>query len=365
MKLYITILALIFTTSSLFGQEFIWDIKFAGQFDNREYNTVLTRSQTLFGARITPQIGIGWGHNSINVGTDLMGDFGAKTLSTDPTLLLYYAYNSKKFDAYMGVFPRSKMIGKYSSLFFSDSVKFYDQNLDGFMLQRSGDNGYIEIGIDWCGLSSGSNRERFMIFSSGEYQWSTFFVGYSATIFHFAASEEVTGVVDNILFNPYIGVNLSNQLPLDVASLQVGWVQGLHKDRLVDTEFKMQGGAQVELRAEKWNFGLYNTLYLGTDQMPYYDDYGSGLYFGDPYYRTEMATSSSDANQGCEIGGDSRYIYNRFEAYWHPYKGELFNLKVSSVHHYDGFVWGWQQLLTLNININKGSFKNKVKYIRE
>ena len=334
-------------TTNLFAQEFIWDIKFSSQFDNREYNTNLTKSQTLFGARITPQIGVGWEHNSINIGTDLMADFGASTLFTDPTLLLYYAYNSKKFDAYVGVFPRSKMIGNYSTLIFSDSVKFYDQNLDGFMLQHVGNRGYIELGIDWCGLSYGEKRERFMIFSSAEINHKMFFAGYNATIFHFAASEEVVGVVDNILFTPYIGTDLSKHLPLDILSLQVGWVQGLHKDRLIDEDFLMQGGTQIELQAQKWNIGIHNTLYIGDDQMPYYKEYGPDLYFGNPYYRTKSN------------------IYNRLEAYWHPFKGELFDLKVASIHHYDGSVWGWQQLLTLKININKGSLKKRVKYIKE
>lgn len=360
LKLLVVLILLFTTTTTLFAQEFIWDIKFASQFDNREYNTTLTKSQTLFGARITPQIGIGWQQHSLNVGSDIMADFGAKTLFTDPTLLLYYAYNSKKFDAYMGVFPRSKMIGKYSSVFFSDSVRFYDQNLEGFMLQHIGEKGYVEIGLDWCGFGYQDQRERFMIFSSGEYHWRSLDIGYNATIFHFAASDEVKGVVDNILFNPYIGLDLTKNTRLDTLAIQVGWIQGLHKDRKIAEDYNMPGGVQVEVRVEKWNIGLYNTIYIGNNQMPYYSDYGSYLYLGNPYYRTNAKSptinSVSSKLDGC---------YNRLEAYWHPYKGETFDLKVSSVHHYDGNVWGMQQLLTLNININKKTFKNRVKYSPE
>lgn len=342
----IILLSLCFTTTTLFGQEFIWDIKFEGQFDNREYNkTTLAKSQTLFGARITPQIGIGWGHNSINLGTDLVANFGAKALFTDPTLLLYYAYNSKTFDAYMGVLPRSNMIGKYSSLFFSDEVKFYDQNIDGILLQYTKEKWYIEMGIDWCGFRYGADRGRFMIFSSGEYRWRFLFAGYNASVFHFASSDEVGGVVDNVLLNPYIGVSMSNILPLDELTLQVGWIQGLHKDRVIDDDFNTPGGIQIELRAEKWNIGIYNTLYLGNNQMPYYNNYGSELYFGNPFYQSST--------------------YNRLEAYWHPFKSDLFDLKASCVSHYDGKNWSWQQLLTLTININKGTFKKRVKYIKE
>ena len=341
------LIALLLTTTTIYSQEFIWDIKFASQFDNREYNSILSKSKTLFGARLTPQVGIGWGHSSLNIGTDIMADFGAPALFTDPTLLLYYAYNSKRFDAYMGVFPRTKMIGNYSTLFFSSTTEFYDPNLDGFMLQHSGKRGAIEIGIDWCGLSRGPHRERFMIFSAAEINYNIFYAGYNGTIFHFAASEEVKGVVDNILFYPYIGLNISKQTPLDILKIQAGWVQGLHKDRSFESDFNMKKGIQIDLNIEKWGVGIDNTVYVGENQMPYYNKYGDYLYLGNPYYNTGSG------------------IYNRFELYWNPLKGELLDLKVSSIHHYDGYVWGWRQLLTLNININKKSFKTRVKHIKE
>ncbi len=81
---------------------------------------------------------------------------------------------------------------------------------------------------------------------------------------------------------------------------------------------------------QKWNFGIFNTLYAGKDLMPYYMadpslDYGPGLYWGAPWYRTR------------------HNIYDRLEIYWQPVHTEIMKLRVASVHHYDGRKWGWQQ----------------------
>ena len=50
----------LFLPQMLFSQQFLWDIDFRFQFDNREYKSLLTHSGTLFGAKLAPEIGIGW-----------------------------------------------------------------------------------------------------------------------------------------------------------------------------------------------------------------------------------------------------------------------------------------------------------------
>jgi hypothetical protein len=61
-------------------------------------------------------------------------------------------------------------------------------------------------------------------------------------------------------------------------------------------------------------------------------DYGSGLYWGEPFYRTDS-------------------IYDRLEFYWQPRTGERLFLRFSSVHHYDGHGWSWQQKVRLMVNL--------------
>ena len=68
------------------GQQLRWELNFDTQFDNREYSgSRLDGSQTLFGARLTPVVGMGWeGKHSVMIGVDLQADFGQRASSQTP-----------------------------------------------------------------------------------------------------------------------------------------------------------------------------------------------------------------------------------------------------------------------------------------
>ena len=84
--------------------------------------------------------------------------------------------------------------------------------------------------------------------------------------------------------------------------------------------------------------------------MPFYHEsdiagniYGGNLYYGDVFYSTDSG------------------IYNRLEiSYKYDFK-DFLSLKVASVHHYDGYGWGWQQLVQLVVNLNNFQFPVKSK----
>lgn len=72
----------------------------------------------------------------------------------------------------------------------------------------------------------------------------------------------------------------------------------------------------------------------GTDGIAY----GANLYTGSLFYSTESG------------------IYDRLEiSYRYDFKTFL-SLRVSSVHHYDGCGWGWQQLVQLTVDLNNFQF---------
>ncbi|KAA6317444.1 hypothetical protein EZS27_032400, partial [termite gut metagenome] len=50
-----------------YSQQFVWRANFDTQFDNREYNSNFNESQTLFGTKLTPEIGISWMQNPSNL----------------------------------------------------------------------------------------------------------------------------------------------------------------------------------------------------------------------------------------------------------------------------------------------------------
>lgn len=345
------------------AQTFEWGLGFDYRFDNREYKDIanVAESRTLFGVRVTPQVGLGWGKgHTFMAGVDFTANFGEKSFAQDPTLLLYYNYRYKNFSVTAGALPRSKMIGEYASVFFSDSVRFFDPSIEGLLLQYVAPRGYVEIGADWNSMYSADRREKFMLFSAGRIQRGIVYAGYNLNMYHHAGTYTVKGVVDNILAYPYVGLDLGGgKLWFERFTLQAGFIQAWQNDRLYVGEYVRPHGAQIEARVEKWKVGIYNTLYLGDNLMPYWfpgdetpkrpedgaptrPGYGPDLYNGESFYT---------------MGG--KRIYNRLEIYWEPLRRKDMHLKIASVHHYNGRKWGWQQVITFSININKDMFKKR------
>ena len=129
---------------------FAYDVHFEMNFDNRElYRSAFSNSMTIFGARLTPSVGLqavqedGTSHK-LMLGIDVMKDFGASPVSeliagkgsaeTLPRqnnldlfreITLYYRmekdFGDTDMTLYAGIFPRRTMEGSYSRAFFSDS----------------------------------------------------------------------------------------------------------------------------------------------------------------------------------------------------------------------------------------------------
>ena len=76
------------------AQKLLWSADFDFNFDNRENAHLSLPSYTLFGARLTPMVGMGWGgtQHSLMVGADITKTFGRDTrFCENPELTLYYA----------------------------------------------------------------------------------------------------------------------------------------------------------------------------------------------------------------------------------------------------------------------------------
>ena len=352
---------------------FVYDVDFEMNFDNREfYRSDFSKSMTIFGARLTPVVGLqkftaDSASHRVMVGVDVMKDFGASPVSellaggeTEETfsrlsnlslfreITLYYNLEEKIGDTgislYAGIFPRSRMEGRYSQAFFSDSLKFYDNNLEGLLVQFHRPKANFEIGCDWMGQYGKARRERFMIFSSGEGTVAPLLTfGYSGYMYHFANSQQVRGLVDNILLNPYARLDLAQKLDLQTFSITLGWLQALQHNRKHVGHYVFPGGAHLDLEASKWNVTVNNMLYYGSDLMPYYNymdeggfKYGAELYLGDPFYRIHD-------NNTPGLG-----LYDRLEVCYEPSVGKHLNIKVAAVFHFNNFHYsGCQQLVGL------------------
>ena len=112
---------------------FVYDVNFEYDFDNREFdkgNELFTESATLFGARLTPSIGLSAGQDGrtthkIMIGIDVMKEFGKRPVNIDGSpeadkglentrlfreMTLYYGIDSRlgrwNVKGYAGMFPR-------------------------------------------------------------------------------------------------------------------------------------------------------------------------------------------------------------------------------------------------------------------
>ncbi len=258
---------------------FAYDVDFEMNFDNREfYKSGFSESMTIFGTRLTPSVGLSIPQRDkamshrIMLGIDIMKNFGASPVSpelagtiSDETsyrqtnldlfreMTLYYKLEkvSRKtaLELYAGIFPRSKSAGNYSDAFFSDSLKFYDNNLEGLLLKIHRPKSYFEVGCDWMGMKGYARKEKFMLFSAGRSNITPWFqIGYAGYMYHFAGSAKARGVVDNILMNPYLKFDFGGKMRLQEFSLRLGYLQSMQNDREFVGHYVFPRGANSTLR---------------------------------------------------------------------------------------------------------------------
>ena len=383
MRRYIFILLVLLSASAMATEKpkvsFAYDLDFEMNFDNREFaKSRFTPSMTIFGARVTPAVGLSVAEQDgtlhrLMAGVDVMKDFGASPVSeliaggqTAETarnlnnlglfreVSLYYNLRKKvskvDMELYVGIFPRSAMGGSYSQAFFSDSLKFYDNNLEGLLLTFRRPKAYFEVGCDWMGQYGTARRERFMIFTAGEGKVLQFMsLGYAGYMLHYANSVQAKGLVDNILLNPYACFELAEYTGLQKLSFRLGWLQAIQRDRAYEGGFVHPFGGEFDQEVRNWNVGIHNKMFYGTDMMPYYNNfdnaglmYGAQLYFGDPFYRVH------------DDGATGAGFYDRLEVYYEPKLSDWLDLRVSAVFHFNGTRYsGCQQVIGLRFDLHE------------
>ena len=383
MRRYIFILLVLLSASAMATEKpkvsFAYDLDFEMNFDNREFaKSRFTPSMTIFGARVTPAVGLSVAEQDgtlhrLMAGVDVMKDFGASPVSeliaggqTAETarnlnnlglfreVSLYYNLRKKvskvDMELYVGIFPRSAMGGSYSQAFFSDSLKFYDNNLEGLLLTFRRPKAYFEVGCDWMGQYGTARRERFMIFTAGEGKVLPFMsLGYAGYMLHYANSVQAKGLVDNILLNPYACFELAEYTGLQKLSFRLGWLQAIQRDRAYEGGFVHPFGGEFDQEVRNWNVGIHNKMFYGTDMMPYYNNfdnaglmYGAQLYFGDPFYRVH------------DDGATGAGFYDRLEVYYEPKLSDWLDLRVSAVFHFNGTRYsGCQQVIGLRFDLHE------------
>lgn len=166
---------------------------------------------------------------------------------------------------------------------------------------------------------------------------------------HYANSEMVKGLVDNILLNAYARLDLSEMASMQTLSFRLGWLQAMQRDRMFRGYFIFPSGYEFDQEVRNWNVGIHNKIFYGDNMMPYYSDtdkggnvYGPNLYFGDPFYQVR------------EDGVLEAGLYDRLEVYYEPKIGDFLYLRVSALFHFNGMKYsGCQQMVGLRFDLNK------------
>jgi hypothetical protein len=334
MKTNLLLTLFLLLSLSGFSQKPVWGVDYFSFFDNREYNSKYNESQTFFGTRVTPQLSISVGEGQTIVGGfGVMFENGKKPFQDDPDPLIYYQYDSKNLCGTTGFFPREKMLGGYSTAFIRGTLPLYDPNMSGMLLQAKGSKGFAEIAIDWNGYRTDTDRESFLILSGGKYRMNRFYAAYQMSYFHYARAWKAPvdqHLVDNALIHLFGGYNILPNHKRDSAYVQLGYMQGLERIRGTNRSEAPKGlFAEVYFRHEK--LGIKSTLYYGDHLMNFYSDFGSKVYWGDGFYRSNC--------------------YSKTDLFWNIVETKRTTLKLSSVHHFDGDALSWQQVLTLRIKI--------------
>ena len=353
------LVAMVFCVSNASAQQdmkMLAGVEFDTYFDNREYSgSEIGLSGTLFSSRLTPMIGVEWEkHNRLVFGMDMWSHFGDDTKAIAKARpQAYYQYESPKVTAVAGIFSREKYMGDYTELIFSDSVRFYENRVQGLMGQYRGERGFVELSADWCGMYSVASREKFRILSAGRYYFDKaerFYGGYAMQMFHYAGSETIVGsVVDNIAVLPNLGARFNAYLDFDIS---LHYMQTLQRDRANEEKMRAPKGVMLKARMEKWGVYLDEQLYVGENQQPYYSSYrnhrfpfgyGGDLYSGERFFGTDDG------------------IYNKTKiGYAKSFFSNTVNVDAYFALQYDGKVWGNKQVVQLSVRLLKDiSFKQK------
>ena len=298
--------------------KFLYDAEFLFYFDNKECDrSPYADSQTLTGIRIAPEIGAGiadstYGDHRLMAGVVYLQPFGAGWDAGKLRLTAYYSFSKSGFSMQLGFLPYSKLIETLPDYLQSDSISYYDANIQGALFQYQSSKGFASLFLDWRGMPSPDTREAFRIVGTGQYRKEWFNVGGYAQMNHLACSKpyiEGEGVCDDLLLNPYVGFDLGKVTPLDSFSIRAGYMLGIQRDRAAGADYLCNGGIlEIFLR---WRFvGFKNSTYYGDPQFPLYAGYGSELNRGDSYYRASF--------------------YNRSDVFFYIYNNRFVNCFASA-----------------------------------
>ena len=273
-------LGVLFVIISVTGvaQNFEGNINLHTFADNREYMKSNRFSQTIFGARLSPELGLLLDSvHRIRVGFNALHEFGSPEFTATIDPVIYYQYQKDNWNFYMGAFPRHQLLDDYPRAIFNDTLTYYRPNVEGMLVKLNTSLGHQTVWIDWTSRQTDTARETFLFGLSGRYQKGIFFTSHYAMMFHNAGPGiSIPGdhIQDNGAAALKIGVDLSHRTALDSLTFSTGGLMSFERTRSIG-DWETPVGLLIEMHAGHKRFGLTNSLYLGE---------GHNLIYGDRFY---------------------------------------------------------------------------------
>lgn len=257
--------------------------------DNREYTRSDRFSQTIFGARLSPEIGLLLDSvHRIRVGFNAFHEFGSPKFTAKIDPVIYYQYQKNKVSFYMGAFPRHNLLDDYPRAIFNDTLSYYRPNVEGMLLKWNTGKGHQTVWIDWTSRQTDLDRETFLFGLSGLYKAGVFFVSHYAMMFHNAhPGISIPGdhIQDNGAAALKLGLDLSSRTALDSLTFNTGGLMSFERTRSIGG-WETPAGLLLEMHAGYKQFGLTNSLYLGEGHQLIY---GDQFYTAKQYNRTDFS----------------------------------------------------------------------------
>lgn len=287
MKKSIVLALCVFLFTLAYAQKLEWKAGMYHFFDNTEFQgSTFVNDQTMAGIRFMPEVGLRFGDvHRLDVGFDALKTYGSSDFLDAITPTAYYLYDDTHFRFQMGRFAKADQLDDFSRAFFQDSIRYFSPNMNGFMLSWKADNLRAKAFLDWTGKQDTSVHEAFFVGGTLRYQKNVFFAEMQALMFHYAGSLQQRGVRDNFLMHPAIGLDFKDHTWLQSLSLNLGWLQGIERNRNTSSAFSTRGGLLLEAEASYKGLELQSSSYWGQGLMIDYAGMGSDLYWGDPFYR--------------------------------------------------------------------------------
>lgn len=276
--------------------KFAWNVDFRSVFDNRECDVRYTPAKTYFLAQLSPEIGVKFsgGRHLISGGVVYTQPIGCEWDGHRLSPTLYYLYNNRSTRFAFGMVPRRHLVRELPNYIESDSANYFQNNIRGAMVALERPDGFFQALVDWRGMQGVNRREAFHIIGQGEWHrpGNIFLAGGLIMLNHLAKRKnapETEFVVDNIVANPYVGVDLTSIVsPLDSLSVRVGPITSLTRHR-ADNKWITPIGLWSDITISWWRLSLNNTLYFGNKPLfPLHRMFGSLLNEGEPFYAAKF-----------------------------------------------------------------------------